>query len=75
MEIEFEMKANPAPNDYAVITWRIEPGKKEPFCVANFTGERAKVFAEEYLDFLQAISSRNSNRLGEMIFNALHRRG
>jgi hypothetical protein len=74
MEIKFEMKANPAPNSFAVITWRIADGKKDPLSIVDFTGEQASGFATEYLELQEVLFTKDTNKLGEWLFQALHRR-
>lgn len=74
MQIEFELKTNPAPNSFAVITWRITEQKREIVSVVDFTGEKSQDFAQEYLELQSVLFVKDTHKLGEWLFRALLRR-
>jgi hypothetical protein len=75
LKLTFELKTNPAPNSFAVLTWRETPDKKEIVSIVDFSGgDNAKAFATEYLELQTVLWKHDTNSISEWLFRALQRR-
>lgn len=56
--MEYELKQNPAPNEWAVLMWKRVDGRKELASCAVFSGEFANQLASDYRDLAVALQAK-----------------
>ena len=55
--MQFELKQNPAPNEWSVLIWKFVDGKKELDACALFTGIRSHQLAVDYRDLMISLEN------------------